>query len=292
MFARPKRAVRRYLMTRASYKFFIRDWVQPGDAQRSADVMATLRHVRILEPVVLDGPDARRITVIAPHPDDEIIGPGGTLLSLLDRGAEVSVIYLTDGETPPGASASVRDEAEQVARTLGYRTRFLGHSPGQVPLDGATVQAFARAVTETEPEVLFLPFLLDDHDDHRRASHLLLAAAEGGHMRNKIDVWAYQVYTTLPGNVVVDITDQAERKAEAVRLYASQMAKRDWAHFALGLNAFNLRLLPASARATYAEAFFVLPISEYVELCRGYFAEDATACYLSPGYRAQQSGDR
>ena len=292
MFARPKRAVRRYLMTRASYKFFIRDWVQPGDAQRSADVMATLRHVRVLEPVVLDGPNARRITIIAPHPDDEIIGPGGTLLRLLERGAQVSVIYLTDGETLPHASASVREEAEQAAQTLGYRTRFLGHSPGRVPLDGTTVRAFARAVTEAEPEVLFLPFLLDDHDDHRRASHLLLAAAEAGHMGNRLEIWAYQVYTTLPGNVVVDITDQAERKAEAVRLYASQMAKRDWAHFALGLNAFNLRLLPASARAAYAEAFFVLPIAEYLELCRGYFSDDTAACYQTSGYRAHQSGDR
>jgi hypothetical protein len=92
--------------------------------------------------------------------------------------------------------------------------------------------------------------------------------------------------------VVVDITDQATRKAEAMRHYASQMAKRDWAHFALGLNAFNLRLLPATNRAAYAEAFFVLPISEYVELCRDYFAGDAAPCYLSPGYREQQSGNR
>ena len=99
----------------------------------------------------------------------------------------------------------------------------------------------------------------------------------------KATIWAYQVYTTLIPNVVVDITDVADDKASTIRLWASQIEKRDWAHYMLGLNAFNCRLLGGPA-PRYAETFFVLPIGDYAELCATYFTTPATA-YYTPAYR-------
>ena len=116
-----------------------------------------------------------------------------------------------------------------------------------------------------------LPFLLDDHIDHRRASALLLAVAEQIHPRTEI--WAYQVYSQLPGNVVVDITEMANAKAEIVEMFKSQTNKRDWAHYILGMNAFTSRLLNTSIHKPYAEAFFVLPLNEYKDLCEMYFLD-------------------
>ena len=49
-----------------------------------------------------------------------------------------------------------------------------------------------------------------------------------------------------------------------------QMRRRDWAHYALGLNAMNCRLLRGRADACYAEAFFVVPLEEYVTIAARY----------------------
>jgi N-acetylglucosamine malate deacetylase 1 len=269
MIVRLKNFVRRYLKGRTNYKFFVSHALVPNDAQLAADVLATLRHVRALDPVIMGGPKAERIVIIAPHPDDEIIGPGGTLLHILEKGASVKVIYLTAGDADPELAARRRAEAEAVAAKLGFETTFLDFEPGSISVDDATQVAFSDAVNAMAPQAMFLPFVLDDHEDHRRASALLMAVA--GHLKTMPEIWSYQVYSTLPGNVVVDITDVSEVKAEAIAMFGTQMEKRDWAHYALGLNAFNSRLLADGSQAKYVEAFFVLPIEEYICLCRDYF---------------------
>jgi LmbE family N-acetylglucosaminyl deacetylase len=113
-------------------------------------------------------------------------------------------------------------------------------------------------------DCLFVPILLDDHDDHRRANQLLWHAWRRGFVRNDTEVWCYQVYSPIISNIVVDISSVADRKAAAVRMWKSQMKIRKFDHYILGFNAFNIRLLP---KARYVEAFFVVPMLEYGELC-------------------------
>ena len=271
MIGRIKNFIRRYLQGQASYKFFIRHAFVPNDMAAAVDVLSTMRHVRAIEPVSMQVPKAERVVVIAPHPDDEIIGPGGTLINLLDGGSQIRVVYLTDGDHGSDLAARRRAEAKMVSDNLGFETVFLGLEPGNIALDATAHNALSDAIRQFGAQAIFVPFLLDDHPDHRRAAQLLAATIEARQLGMQAEVWSYQVYTPLPGNVVVDISDVAERKAEAIRMFASQMETRDWAHYALGLNAFNLRLLPSTNSAAYAEAFFVLPPAEYVILCRHYF---------------------
>lgn len=276
--------LRRWLLGRKAYKFFLRDWVALGDLQRAADVMATMRFSQNLVPAQLPGPAAQRIAVIAPHPDDEIMGPGGTVIGALDAGKAVTVVYLSRGRDGE-AGAVLCDEARAVADRLGYRTCFLGYPLRDIPVDAKAVEAFAAAIRDAAPQALFIPFLLDDHDDHRRASHLLLHAADAGALPAGLEVWAYQVYTPLPGNVAVDITAVAERKAEAIRGFKSQRAIRDWSHWALGLNAFNSRFIATGGKPLFVETFFVLPLDEYIALCRNYFDGGEAEVYHQPNYK-------
>lgn len=284
MIGRLHRALRRYLDSRTAYKIFLREIGPLLDLERAAHLLNTMRVSRRLESVVLDAPLARRISVIAPHPDDEAIGPGGTLLRCLAKGAEVNVIYLTDGRVG-WEGASVADEARAAGIRFGYSTRFLGFAARSIPVDDDALERLAEAITVGAPEVLFLPFLLDDHDDHRRASHMLMAAARKELIATSCEIWAYQVYTALPGNVIVDVTDQIEAKTDLIRSYRSEAAVRDWAHWALGLNAFNSRLLGRSQGPHYVEAFFAVPLDAYVEMCAAYFDPDPAACYYERGYR-------
>jgi LmbE family N-acetylglucosaminyl deacetylase len=176
----------------------------------------------------------------------------------------------------------VVEEAKRVAAALGYETRFLPYFSKELPIDREVQDVLREELRTFRADTLFLPFLCDDHDDHRRASHVLWLA----HRRlplPSVEVWAYQVYTALLANVVSDISAVAEAKRQAIRTWASQAGSRDWAHFALGLNAFNSRFLPPGAGERHAETFFVVPLNDYCDLCASYFA-DAGKCYYSEGY--------
>jgi LmbE family N-acetylglucosaminyl deacetylase len=276
------RLLKSLFFRKAAYLFFIKDWRSLGDLQRCADAAATFRHSVNLEPLVSRGPEVRRILVIAPHPDDEMLGPGGTLIAALALGARARVLYLTKGK--PAHHGDLVRETLAVAASIGYETRFMDHCARHLPLDAETVNRLRAEIEDFVPQVLMLPFLCDDHDDHRRASHLLWLTAQGLVPMPDIEIWAYQVYSALIPNVVVDITAVAERKRKAIAGWSSQAASRDWGHFALGLNAFNSRFLPRATSPRYAEAFFVVPLRDYLELCAGYFAGGSCVPYYSDAY--------
>ena len=180
--------------------------------------MGTMRFSRSLQPLQLERPLAKRITVVAPQPDDEMLGAGGTLIHAIRAGASVHCIYLTSGK--PATETEL--ETEAVSKRIGYSTQFLRFPLNCIPVDRPAIDRVSEAIRQSRPQTLFLPFLLDDHDDHRRASHILLEAYKLGLLPDDVEIWAYQVYTVLPPNIVVDITDVADAKADALRLWTLQ----------------------------------------------------------------------
>ena len=278
------RRLERTINTRQAYKFFMRDWTSLTDLETCARVVSTVRSRQTLEPLEMSAPRGKRITVVAPHPDDEMLGAGGTLIRALRDGAGVKCIYLTSGRPP----AQVEAETAEVASHIGYRTEFIRYHVDAIPVTKESVATLGSSLSAEPFDCLFIPILLDDHDDHRRANQLLWHAWREGFVRDDTEVWAYQVYSPIISNVVVDISDVAEQKVAAVRMWKSQMKVRRFDHYILGLNAFNLRLLP---RAWYVEAFFVVPMREYAELCAVYFNDPSTAFY-NPVYKSGVTSDR
>jgi LmbE family N-acetylglucosaminyl deacetylase len=273
----------RTINTRQAYKFFMRDWQALTDLQNCSRVVSSLRFRQTLEPLEMIAPRGKRITVVAPHPDDEMLGAGGTLIHALARGASVRCIYLTSGRP----AEQVEAETAQVAAHIGYRTEFLRYPVDRIPVTHESVARLGASLASSPVDCLFIPILLDDHDDHRRANQLFWHAWRGGLIRKDVEVWCYQVYSPIISNVVVAIDEVADAKAAAVRMWQSQMKIRRFDHYILGLNAFNLRLLP---RAKYVEAFFVVPVREYADLCAIYFENPSTAFY-NPAYKSAAMSD-
>ncbi len=267
--------------SRATYRFVIEDWQSLSDLEAASQVINTLRFSRNLSPLQMDAPRGKRICVLAPHIDDEAIGPGGTLLKAARAGAKIDVVYFTRGRSKE--SGEHRDtrmaEAQAALKMIGARHHYLGHMTREISITEKNAEALAEMLRELKPDTLFLPFLFDDHDDHRRVSDMLLMANEVASYEPKLEVWAYQVYTAVLGNVVIDITEAAQDKRAMIQCYASEMAKRDWAHYALGLNAWNLRFLKNSPDPRYAEMFFVAPLKDYLGLCRTYFRSGKPVYY-------------
>jgi len=265
-----------FVMPRRAYKFVLNEFTRPVDLDGLTEILACTRHLRTIETIEMQTPLAQRVLVVAPHEDDEMIGPGGTIMKLLQVGATVRVVYLTDDSSKWGLER--RRETLAVRAQVGYETEFLGYPSGSLPINSESSGKLAKSINTFSPEVLLVPFLSDDHPEHRAASRLLFDASGEGLINGKPEIWAYQVYSALLANVAIDITDVADQKAEAIRMWRnSAMRSRDWAHYALGLNAYNCRLLRGHVDQRYVEAFFVVPFDAYIELCNRYTAAPATS---------------
>ena|SRR3989338_5321538 len=255
---------------RSAYKFVIKDWTSLPDLDALSRVLASKRFSQNLEPVVMAYPQGKRILVLAPHPDDDIFGAGGVLLKSARSGATVKTICITTGEknTAGGRVNAREEETKCVTAVLGGEVGFWRYPARSWRINRETQERLQAVIHEWKPDTIFLPFLADDHEDHRRASELFYMTFKGA--SPKCEIWAYQVYTTVLPNVIVDVTDVMERKLQMMRMYQSQMEKRDWAHYIKGLNALNSRFLKTN-EPRYAETFFVVPAYEYITLCKTYF---------------------
>jgi bacillithiol biosynthesis deacetylase BshB1 len=176
---------------------------------------------------------------IAAHRDDLEIGAGGTLAKLVDLGYRVGALDLTAGEAGTRGDAESRArEAETSAAILGLVWRGCLDLP-DAALDGRDRPALRRVVEvirQFRPTLLFAPYWVTRHPDHREASHLISDAiffagmrkfeAEGEPHRPD-DVYFFMERYPFEPTVIVDISTVFERKRQAILAYATQFHDPD-----------------------------------------------------------------
>src|SRR5688500_14641573 len=127
------------------------------------------------------------VTVIAPHPDDEVLGCGGTVYLRACRGERVNVVFLTSGEHgmthlhPPEAWRIREREAEAAAAVLKVeRVTFLRRPDYRLQEDLAgAAAALAPVLHREQPDILYLPHESDGHPDHMASAAIVRAALLG-----------------------------------------------------------------------------------------------------------------
>lgn len=226
-----------------------------------------------------------RIMVLAPHIDDEVIGCGGTLVRHLTAGAQVSVVYMTDGRWGDAAlyrpditpeeiqqiqeqlCAVRKQEAQAAADILGIQElHFLDAVDGSLKPDETIVKKLAALLNEFRPDVLYLPFVMDLHEDHWQTNRVLgacLAHLPSGLLDHTL-CRGYEIWTPLVANRLVDITNQMDIKSRALQAFTSQLKDNDYLYSVKGLNAY--RSVGNLQGNGYAEAFHETPLSAYHEL--------------------------
>lgn len=213
-------------------------------------------------------PAYRRVLALAAHPDDESIGCAGTLALLADAGAQVTVVFATDGEATIGAATDPAEtgrrraaEAREACRLLGVTdVRFLGRPDrGLAALAPELGADLGRLITQTRPELVLLPWFLDGHPDHQALSTALAQAGPLG----AVHVWGYETWTPLPANRIVDVTSVIGRKQASLAAHVTAALAFD-VTAASGLARW--RSLHGLMGRGYAEAFLAAPAADYLAL--------------------------
>lgn len=181
----------------------------------------------------------KNILVVAPHPDDETLGCGGTLLKHIDAGDRVSWVIVTAMVPKSGYSASQRAkrraEISAVAKRYGFsRVDALGLPTARLDVlpRADLVKNMAEVYRMVEPEVVYLPFYGDAHSDHRLVFEASTAAAKWFRQKNIRRLLCYETPSetglgfgseAFQPNVFVNIEHQIVRKQAIARLYTSEM---------------------------------------------------------------------
>lgn len=181
---------------------------------------------------------AERVVLVAPHPDDEVLGAGGTLALLAGRGAEVHVVAVTDGEAShPGRAEQLR-RVRELERTAALARLGLGgahvHQLRQPDggVDAAAVTALLAPLL-TAGDLLLAPWAADGHPDHDACGEAAQrCAGDVGCRRWSYLVWAWHWATPpeVPWERAQRVplpTETAAAKVAAVRAFDSQLAGPD-----------------------------------------------------------------
>ncbi|MGH8137904.1 MAG: PIG-L deacetylase family protein [Steroidobacteraceae bacterium] len=230
-------------------------------------------------------PGSERVVVLAPHMDDEVIGCGGTLALHVARGADVTVVFLTDGrhggDLSPEQKArgmtvtSMRKhEAELALTQLGIRNIvYLDAEDGRLEADPDAPGKLREILLRVRPEILYLPFFMEQHPDHTAASPLLAEAVKDTSLAFRCH--SYEVWTPLFPNCFVRIDETVDLKRRALAHYKSQLADANYVHTALGLSAYRSNAI-ADRDCRFVEAFCVHTLPQYFEYYRSFAQSTAT----------------
>ncbi|CAG0949750.1 putative N-acetyl-alpha-D-glucosaminyl L-malate deacetylase 2 [Anaerolineales bacterium] len=221
---------------------------------------------------------SQSILILAAHPDDEVLGCGGTIAKLADQGAIVHVAFLADGvfsrvgDTVAQQKEVLvrREAAKKACDILGVKSvsfgEFADNRMDTVALLDIT-KALEALIAEHRPEVVFTHHAGDVNIDHRRMHEAVVTACrpQRGHPVKTLLCFEVPSSTEwqLPGsapvfapNWFVDISDTIERKLAALDAYATEL--RDWPHPRSRQGVDHLaRWRGATVGADAAEAFML-----------------------------------
>jgi LmbE family N-acetylglucosaminyl deacetylase len=214
------------------------------------------------------------VLVLAPHPDDESLGCGGTLCLLSQAGAAVDVVFLTRGENgvpvpqdhSERAQARLADTRESEARAaceiLGVRgVEFLAGIDGGLSNQPHLAHSVAGLLREHKYRRVFAPWQGEAHPDHVATFRLLQRALHDAEVAPAI--WLYEVWTPLTPTDYVPIDATIDAKRAAIEKHQSQLACLDYLAAFMGLAAYRAL---ACAPARYAEAFLAVDTSTLLSM--------------------------
>ena len=182
-----------------------------------------------------------KILVIAPHPDDEVLGAGGTIAKYTARGDEVYVAVVTKGCEPLFSAESVekvRAECIEVDRLLGVKKTIFMDFPAAMIETVPRYElndAFIKLVQDIAPQEVYIPHRGDMQLDHKMVVDAAMVALRPKYKHVPQRILAYETLSEtgwdIPNstnefipNVYNDISEFLDKKLEAMSIFSTQLA--------------------------------------------------------------------
>ncbi len=213
------------------------------------------------------------VAVIAPHPDDETLGCGGTLLRHSAAADEVHWLVATTMTRAAGFdNTSIAAREDEIAAVTAHYDFASVHRLGfpATELDVVprrdVVRGIGRVFTETRPDTVYVPFEGDAHSDHAVIFQATLACAKWFRYPSVKRLYAYETLSETEfgfgcegfrPTLFVDITEFLDGKIEALNLYRGEVTNSPFPRSGEIVRA-QARVRGSTVGSEAAEAFMVV----------------------------------
>jgi N-acetylglucosamine malate deacetylase 1 len=216
-----------------------------------------------------------KVAIIAPHPDDETLGCGGTILKHIENGDQVFWIIVTSGKDniifKNVDLERYQNNIDSVAETYKF-TEVVRLELPVVRLDTipeySIYESISGALRSIKPNIVYMPNLNDVHSDHQIIARIMISCTKNFRFPYIERIYMYETISetdyaaplqnhAFVPNYFVDITDYFERKVNIMQLYTTEIMPEPSprsVHAITGLAAFR----GGRISALYAEAFVLL----------------------------------
>jgi N-acetylglucosamine malate deacetylase 1 len=200
-----------------------------------------------------------KVLIIAPHPDDESIGCGGSVCTHVKRGDSVAALFLTSGELGlkqmrARQAKEIREaEALRACRVLGIQDADFLRLPDWTMGEDISkaIAGVLPIIQRSKPGLIYLPHANEWHPDHRATLPIVRAVLS--QLGSNPKLFGYEVWTPLTEyQHVQNITEFMPQKLRALRKHESQISQWDYVRAVRGLNEYRGAM---AGRCRYAEVF-------------------------------------
>ena len=213
-----------------------------------------------------------KIIIIAPHPDDETLGCGGTILKHKDSGDEVYCIFVTNIDTKQGfLKAKVKErqeEIEVISRKYKFNKIFKLNFP-TAKLSQKDIPDLICKISEIfkkiQPNIVYLPNKTDVHSDHRIIFEASFSCTKSFRYPYIKKILMYETISetefssdgAFSPNYFVDITNYLQQKTDIMKIYSSEVQKPGNPRALNNIKALAV-FRGAMINCKYAESFHIL----------------------------------
>lgn len=216
----------------------------------------------------------KKILVIAPHPDDEVLGCGGTIVKHNKNRDEVYLCIVTKAYTPDWSEEFLKNRPKEIKKAnkiLNIKKAYFLDFP-TAKLDTITQKdlndSISRIVKEIGAEIIYIPYEGDLSKEHRLVFEAALVASRPYTNKSVKKVLCYETLSEtdwgkdftkkiFSPNVYVDISDVLKYKIKAMQAYKSELKKSPHPR-SLEIIKVLARKRGSEAGLKFAEAFMLI----------------------------------
>ncbi len=212
-----------------------------------------------------------KVLIISPHPDDESLGCGGSILRHISKGHDVYWLVCTEVDSDFGWEQKQikkrESEISKVRRAYGFKKYFNLKLPSS-KLDDVPIQKIIKSirtvVNQIEPNAVYIPFSYDVHTDHQIISKVFTSFIKWFRYPSINTVLMYETLSetnfnfsssnNFTPNIYVDISQFIQKKIKICKIYESEIKPHPFPRSTQSINALSI-IRGSEAGFEHAEAF-------------------------------------